>query len=343
LYVERNIQTQVKPVNDDFVSRSPGGATMCNNRADGFGKVTPAPECGPNGRKPNEEFQMRNTTFISSMVLSVACVSAANAAFISIDNFQQAGGAVGDLASAANYGNYNDELGAFGLADYRRVSGQFYGTRTTASAVSNGAVTQGTASVNSSSSVTIGSGSMNMSYGGNKASPSSWKNQDGSTYLMVDGDGVTSQSATVSWDVSGGSSANWSTLTSLSFDIGTYSTSGLISANNPHLYLSMAYLIDPSDNQSQAFHRFDITLVDGSVSVSSSAIAAANVNLSAMLSVSMIFTNTNQTLLTGATGQGNIPAGTLDISNFGVSGVPAPGAIALLGAAGLIGGRRRRA
>ena len=288
------------------------------------------------------DFHMRNTTFISSVVLSVACVSAANAAFISIDNFQQAGGAVGDLASAAAYGNYNDELGAFGLSDYRRVSGQFYGTKT-AGNFTNGQSTRGTADVNSSSSVAIATGSMRMSYGGNKALSSSWKNQDGTNNLLVDGDPVTSQSATVAWDVSGGTGANWSTLTSLSFDIANYSTSGLISANNPHLYLSMAYLIDPSDSQSQAWHRFDITLVDGSVSLSKSSITAAGVNLSAMYSVSMIFTNTNQTLLTGATGQGNIPAGTLDISNFGVSGVPAPGAIALLGAAGLIGGRRRRA
>ena len=284
---------------------------------------------------------MRNKTFISSMVLaSVACVSVANAAFQSIDNFQQAGGAVGNLASAPSFGNDNDELGAFGLADYRRVSGQFYGTKT-ANNFTNGQSTQGTADVNSSSSVEIATGSMRMSYGGNKASSSSWKNQDGENYLLVDGGSVTSQSATVSWDVNGGTPANWSTLTSLSFDIANYSTSGLISANNPHLYLSMAYLIDPSDSQSQAWYRFDITLIDGSVSLSNSAITAAGVNLSTMLSVSMIFTNTNQTLLTGANGVGNIPAGTLDISNFGVSGVPAPGAIALLGLAGLSARRRR--
>ena len=283
---------------------------------------------------------MRNKTFISSMVLSVACVSAANAAFQSIDNFQQAGGAVGNLASAPSFGNYNDELGAFGLADYRRVSGQFYGTKT-ANNFTNGQSTQGTADVNSSSSVEIATGSMRMSYGGNKASSSSWKNQDGANNLLVDGDAVTSQSATVSWDVNGGAATDWSTATSLSFNIANYSTSGLISANNPHLYLSLAYLIDPSDSQSQAWHRFDITLLDGSVSLSNSAITAAGVNLSTMLSVSMIFTNTNQTLLTGVNGVGNIPAGTLDISNFGISGVPAPGAIALLGLAGL-GARRRR-
>ena len=287
---------------------------------------------------------MRSQTTVVSMTTALVFAGAAQAGvsgFSAIDNFQQAGGAVGDLASALSYGNYNDELGAFGLADYRRVSGQFYGTRTTTNAISNGASTTGTAAVNSSSSVTIGSGSMNMSYGGNKASSSSWKNQDGTNNLLVDGDTLTSQSATVSWDVSGGTTANWSTLTSLSFDIANYSTSGLISANNPHLYMSMAYLTDPSDNQSQAWYRFDITLLDGSVSLSNSSITGAGVNLSAMLSVSMIFTNTNQTLLTGANGVGNIPAGTLDISNFGVSGVPAPGAIALLGLAGLVGRRRR--
>jgi len=283
---------------------------------------------------------MRNKMFISSMVLSVACVSTANAGFQYIDKFQTAGGAVGSLASAANYGEYNDELGTFGLSGYRRVSGQYYGTKT-AGNFTNGQSTQGTATVNSSSSVAIGSGSMNMSYGGNKASSSSWKNQVGRNNLLVDGDDVTSQSATVSWDVNGGAATDWSTATSLSFDIANYSTSGLSGANTPHLYLSLGYLIDPTDNQSQAWHRFDITLADGSASLSQSAITAAGVNLSAMLSVSMIFTNTNQTLLTGLTGVGNIPAGTLDISNFGISGVPAPGAIALLGLAGL-GARRRR-
>ena len=287
---------------------------------------------------------MRTQTFIVSMASALVFAGAAQAdvsGFSAIDNFQQAGGAVGDLASAAAYGNYNDELGAFGLADYRRVSGQFYGTKTAAN-FTNGQSTQGTAAVNSSSSVTIGFGSMNMSYGGNKASSSSWKNQVGTNNLLVDGDDVTSQSATVSWDVNGGTPANWSTLTSLSFDISNYSTSGLISANNPHLYLSMAYLTDPSDNQSQAWHRFDITLLDGSVSLSNSAITSAGVNLSTMLSVSMIFTNTNQTLLTGANGVGNIPAGTLDISNFGASNIPAPGAAALIGLAGLVATRRRR-
>ena len=279
---------------------------------------------------------MLNKTFISSMVLSVACVSTANAGFQYIDKFQTAGGAVGNLASAATFGEYNDELGTFGLSGYRRVTGQFWGTNQ-----ASGFAITGTAALNQSSSVVIGSGSMRMSYAGTKAASSKWKNSEGNNNLLIDGDSVTTQSATVSWDVNGGAATDWSTATSLSFDIANYSTSGLSSANTPHLYLSLGYLIDPLDSQSQAFHRFDITLLDGSVSLSNSAITAAGVNLSAMLSVSMIFSNTYGTALNTTVGVGNIPAGTLDISNFGISGVPAPGAIALLGLAGL-GARRRR-
>ena len=281
---------------------------------------------------------MRSQTTVVSMTTALVFAGAAQAGvsgFSAIDNFQQAGGAVGNLASAASSGNYNDELGAFGLSDYRRVSGQFWGTNS----FGNSAI--GTENINQSSSVAIGSGSMNMSYAGAKHASGKWKNNDGQNYSLVDGDNVTAQTAEASWDVSGGTTANWSTLTSLSFDIANYSTSGLSSANNPHLYLSMAYLIDPTDNQSQAWYRFDVTLADGSVFLSNSSITAAGVNLSAMLSVSMYFTNTNQTLLSTTTGIGNTPAGTLDISNFGVSGVPAPGAIALLGLAGLVGRRRR--
>jgi len=286
------------------------------------------------------EFQLRNKIFISSMVLSVACVSAANAAFLSIDDFQTAGSAVGSIAS--NGGQYVDLVGSFGLSGYRQTAGQFWGNQ-------SGAF--GTATLNQSSSVVIGSGSMNMSYSGAKTVASTtgtnkaWQNfADGNNYGVGPGNGdtVTRQTAVGGWDVSnGGTAVDWSTLTSLSFDIANFSTSGLSTANTPRLFLSMGYLADPTDIYTGDQRTFEFTLANGSVSLSQSAITAAGVNLSAMLSVSMIFTNTNQTLLTGLTGVGNIPAGTLDISNFGISGVPAPGAIALLGLAGL-GARRRR-
>ncbi len=46
---------------------APVGQTCVYNRADGFGYAPPTRECGPNGRKPSTEFQMRNTTFTSSV------------------------------------------------------------------------------------------------------------------------------------------------------------------------------------------------------------------------------------------------------------------------------------
>jgi hypothetical protein len=271
------------------------------------------------------------------MVLSVACVSAANAAFISIDDFWQTGGAVGNLASASTYGVQNLESGAFGLSSLRKLTGQFWGTS------ANATTTTGTEGLNQRSRVEIGSGAMVMSYGGTKSAPSTWKNNDGTNGLFVDGSTVTAQTAQASWDVNGGTPANWFTLTSLSFDITNNSSHGTV--NTPRLYLSMAYLIDPTDSQSQAYQTFDIALANRSVSLSRSSITAAGVNLSTMLSVSMYLTNIDQTTLSTftGTGEGDMPYAGVYISNFGVSGVPAPGAVALLGAAGLVGARRRRA
>ena len=314
------------------------------SRAGGFGKAVPTQECGLNGREPSMEFQMRNTTFISSMVLSVACVSAANAAFLSIDDFQTGGSAVGNFSSAATGGQYVDLSGSFGLSGYRQTAGQFWGNQ-------SGGL--GTATLNQSSSVVIGSGSMNMSYSGTKTVASTtgtnkaWQNfADGTNYGLAPGNGdtVTRQTAMGGWDVTnGGTAVDWSTLTSLSFDIANFSTSGLSTANTPRLFLSMGYLTDPTDIYTGDYRTFEFTLANGSVSLSQSSMATAGVNLAAMLSVNMYFTNTYTTALGGSTGIGNIPSGSVDISNFGVSGVPAPGAIALLGAAGLIGARRRRA
>ena len=57
------------------------------------------------------------------------------------------------------------------------------------------------------------------------------------------------------------------------------------------------------------------------------------------------FENTNTTLIP-APGVGittSVPTGTVSISNFGyLAPVPAPGAAALIGLAGLVAGRRRR-
>jgi hypothetical protein len=78
------------------------------------------------------------------------------------------------------------------------------------------------------------------------------------------------------------------------------------------------------------------------VSLSNSTFAAAGVNLSAMMTVDLFLTNTNTTALGGTTGIGNIPEASLDISNFGATNIPAPGAVALIGLGGMVASRRRR-
>ena len=68
---------------------APVGQTCVYNRADGFGYVTPTRECGHN-RTRAQEFQMRNKTFISSMVgiaAAVAVAGSANAAVVPVYNF----------------------------------------------------------------------------------------------------------------------------------------------------------------------------------------------------------------------------------------------------------------
>jgi len=286
---------------------------------------------------------MLSQKFIVSMASALVFAGAANAGFDAIDTFTTAGSAVGNVASASSYGQYKDEAGSFGLSGYRQLAGQFWG---------NQSGSKGTATLNQSSSVVIGSGSMNMSYSGTKTIASSttgvnkaWVNSlDGTNYSIGGlGEQVTRQTAQASFGVdNAGSPSNWSTLTSLSFDIANYSTSGLSTANSPHLYLSMGYLVDPADSQSQDYRLFGITIANGMVSLSNSDFTTAGVNLSAMLSVNMYFTNTYTTALGGSIGIGNIPSGSVDISNFGVSNIPAPGAVALIGLAGMVAGRRRR-
>jgi hypothetical protein len=287
---------------------------------------------------------LRTQTFIVSMASALVFAGAAQATvsgFSAIDSFTTAGSAVGNIASASTGGQYVDELGSFGLSGYRQLAGQFWGNQSGA---------KGTATLNQSSSVVIGSGSMNMSYSGTKTIASTtgvnkaWVNSlDGNSYMGGLSDQVTRQTAQASFSVdNAGYASDWSTLTSLSFDIANYSKSGLSTANSPHLYLSVVYLTYPIDSASMDWRVFDITIANGMVSLSNSDFTTAGVNLSAMLSVSLYLENTYTTALGGTTGRGNIPGASLDISNFGVSNIPAPGAVALIGLAGMVAGRRRR-
>ena len=281
---------------------------------------------------------------MASVLVFAGATQAAVSGFSAIDSFTTVGSATGNYASASNFGQYANETGSFGLSGYRQLAGQFWGNQ------SGGG---GTVALNQSSSVVIGIGAMNMSYGGTKSVASTtgankaWQNKPEGTNVTVGGVGgaVTAQTAYASFSVVNQNTysvANWSTLTSLSFNIANYSTSGLSTANSPHLYLSMVYLVDPADSQSQDYRLFGITIANGMVSLSNSDFTTAGVNLSAMFSVSLYLENTYTTALGGSTGIGNIPGASLDISNFGVSNIPAPGAVALIGLAGMVAGRRRR-
>ena len=82
-----------------------------------------------------------------------------------------------------------------------------------------------------------------------------------------------------------------------------------------------------------------VALADGHVDVNFSDFAG--VDFGNLYYVAFQFQNTYTTALPKNTS--GIPTGSVTISNFGYSAVPAPGALALLGAAGMIGARRRRA
>ncbi len=285
---------------------------------------------------------MRTQTFIVSMASALVFAGAAQATvsgFSAIDNFQTAGSAVGNFDSRSTGGQFVDETGSFGLSGYRQLGGQY---------LSNTGGFNATAASNSSSSVVIGSNKMTMSYGGTKACSGTWRNNPiGGTnngLSPANGDLLSNQTAVAGWEVlgSGGAPSDWSTLTSLSFDIANYTTGGLSSAKTPRLSLSLGFLIDPTDIFTGDYRTIDITIANGIASLSNSDLTTAGVNLSGMLCVNMYLSNTYTTALTTTAGVGNIPSASLDISNFGVSNIPAPGAAALIGLAGLVASRRRR-
>ena len=176
--------------------------------------------------------------------------------------------------------------------------------------------------------VTSGSGIMTMSYGGvagtsngafNANNTATW----GSGVLNVDQAPVqTAQAAFAST-----TGFNWSTGTAFSFDIANYVSSGPV--NSPLLQMVA------NDNDGNSFYT-QVALVNGHVDVNFSAFTG--INFSNLYYIGFQLDNTNTA---GSVSGGGVPSASLQISNFGY--VPAPGAIALLGAAGLINIRRRKA
>ena len=217
------------------------------------------------------DFQMRNTTFISSMVLSVACVSAANAGVV--DPFTVASSATDDAGGTPTVTPITG-----GLWDTRVTYVHYRPTWATASmivdAVSNAATFQVTrvGAANTSTYQTAALEYFNVA-------------------------GVT--------DVSNFTSLTFnytSTFSSLVFKIdlgGKIATKTISASAGGTFTLNASELVasdDPADYMNLSFRQ-----------------SASNAS------------------------------GTFTLTNLVANGIPAPGAIALLGAAGLIGGRRRRA
>ena len=271
------------------------------------------------------DFHMRNTTFISSMVLSVACVSAANAAVISIDSFGIADGITPiTTGSGYKYSSGSD-------SQTSQATPTAYGAATSRDLLGNsrsapvGGYSRG--------SIFVGTNSMTMSYDGGVNNQGKFWNQTAPTTAPVSGAYYTSQTSIAVWGAFDTDSAlpfqgviNMSGFTAFSFDLGGYSTTGL--NNSAKMYLNVL-------DSNAGFGSYEVALSNGHVDVAASNFGA--LDWSSISQIEMVFTNSQ--IVSSGTVQ-TPPTGTVTVSNFGY--VPAPGAIALLGAAGLIGGRRRR-
>jgi MYXO-CTERM domain-containing protein len=226
---------------------------------------------GTIGREPNpkKELQLRNTTFISSMVLSVACVSAANAGVV--DPFT-----VGSTASA----NFVYTL--------TPITGGLWDTRNTY---------VGYRASNASASMTVNSQSQSATFQVTRnGGASNGYSQEGNLEYFDDV-GVT--------DVSN--------FTSLTFDY-TSTFSSL------EFYINLGGKEATKTISASAGGTFTLTAAE----LNGAFDGAGYMNL--------LF----RQRLSNA-------SGTFTLTNLVANGVPAPGALALLGAAGLVGARRRRA
>jgi len=258
---------------------------------------------------------MRTQTFIVSMTSALVFAGAAQATvtppgFVSIDSFQ-----IGSTANgSATWNNVlTDDFGAYGAAEERMT----YGAGRNANASSMG---------KAYGSVVVTSGVMTMSYGGlagtsngafNANNVATW----GSGILVDQAPVQTAQAAFAST-----TGFNWSTGTAFSFDIASYAISGPV--NSPLLQMVA------TDNVGNTFYT-QVALVNGHVDVNFSTFAG--IDFSNLYYIGFQLDNTNTA---GSPSGGGVPTGSLQISNFGY--VPAPGAAALIGLAGLVSSRRRR-
>ena len=229
---------------------------------------------------------MRTQTFISSMVLSVACVSAANAAVVydTIDPFTDA---AFDSSATAPNGVVTSTL-----------TGSIYESRF---------MRARTSSTSSSSSITIGSGS--MVFGVTRvgaASTSVGANQTAEFDYFPNYTGL--------------SGPNFTNFTSITFNF---------ASNFDGILKCRISFFDAVNGPVEK----TMTGASGSMTFSLADFGGFGENTPSMDGMNITFTRSSSNA-----------DGSLTITNLLANGavVPAPGAIALLGAAGLIGAARRR-
>ena len=212
---------------------------------------------------------MRNKTFISSMVLSVACVSAANAGVV--DPFTNPETAYATSAAAAA----------------TPVTGGLFNQRN---------LYKG------------GGGSGSVSGGFVNFVPSNNGNNT-----------TTNDAFSMVYTQANGSSIDLSGVTSMSFDI--------IAGGDPY---NLIWIITDSNSIARAIDYEVQGVSSGTVTFTFPGSGDAGFNYASVKMMEVKFRNGDGT----STGQ---------LSNFNYAGVPAPGALALLGVAGIVGARRRRA
>ena len=230
---------------------------------------------------------MRNKTFISSIVLSVACVSAANAAVVynTIDPFTTPASA--SATTSTSSGSVDSVLTGT-LWNLRSIS-----TRTTS-------ISRAT------TSVTIGSGSMVFGV-----------TQVGSASTAANN----VQRGTLDYG-SNDQFPDFTAFTSLDFNFASTLVGGTLKC-----------IIRLSDAGNWAVEK-TMSGASGSMSFTLADFGGITKNQEAMGPLTIEFVRS-----------GSNASGSLTITNLVANGasIPAPGAIALLGAAGLVGARRRRA
>jgi len=287
---------------------------------------------------------MLSQKFIVSMASALVFAGAAQAAvapgFVSIDSFGIADAISPSLATPGLLTGYNLSAGSGMSGNYN--SSQPYGAATSRDLIGNWKASGGGTAKGSNS---VGTSAMTMSYGGTATTGTNnkWFN----TKNTINADPLDSavnysyQTSIAVWGAFGTDPAvafagaiDMSGLTDFSFDLSGYQTTGTL--NTAKMYLRVL------DNNG-ALGSYEVGLSNGHVDVAASNFGA--LDWSSIYQIEMVFTNTK----TGSSSSSFLaagvapPTGTVTVSNFGyLAPVPAPGAVVLIGLAGMVAGRRRR-